>query len=160
MTQPRFKATLQPTGKAMENNELNRRHFSKLTMAAFGGMLAGAGVVHAAADDKKTGKKNPYLYDPHICRGLNTCKGTDPQKDNACAGQGDCATIEAHSCKGDNTCRGQGGCGEKIGENACKGMGGCEVPIGNDAKWKKARKRFEEVMTAEGKKVGTAPAKK
>ncbi len=38
-------------------------------------------------------------------------------------------------------------------------MGGCNVPL-TDEKWKKARKRFEEVMTAEGKKVGPAPAKK
>ena len=142
----------------MTDQDLNRRDFSKLAVAAFGGMLAGAGVAQAA-QDKKTGKKNPYLYDPHICRGLNTCKGKDPQKDNACAGQGDCATVAAHSCKGENTCRGQGGCGEKIGENACKGMGGCEVPIAKDETWKKALKRFEEVMTAEGKKVGSAPKK-
>jgi hypothetical protein len=143
----------------MHNHELSRRDFSKLSMAAFGGLLAGAGVAQAADDDKKTGEKNPYLYEPHICRGLNTCKGKDPQKDNACAGQGNCATVEAHSCKGENDCRGQGGCGEKIGENACKGMGGCEVPL-TDEKWKKARKRFEQVMAAEGKKVGPAPAKK
>ena len=142
----------------MHNHELSRRDFSKLSMAAFGGLLAGAGVAQAADDDKKTGEKNPYLYEPHICRGLNTCKGKDPQKDNACAGQGNCATVEAHSCKGENDCRGQGGCGEKIGENACKGMGGCEVPL-TDEKWKKARKRFEQVMAAEGKKVGPAPAK-
>lgn len=142
----------------MEDQELSRRDFSKLTMAAFGGMLAGAGVAHAA-EDKKTGKKSPFLYEPHICRGLNTCKGKDPQKHNACAGQGNCATVEEHSCKGDNNCRGQGGCGEKIGENACKGMGGCEVPLG-DEKWKKARKRFEELMADEGKSVGPAPPKK
>lgn len=142
----------------MEHRELSRRHFSTLTLAAFGGILAGTGVTQAA-EDKKTGKKSPYLSEPHICRGLNTCKAKDPQKDNACAGQGNCATVEAHSCKGENVCRGQGGCGEKIGENNCKGMGGCEVPLGDD-KWKKARKRFEEVMTAEGKKVGPAPAKK
>ncbi len=61
----------------MQDHELSRRNFSKLTMAAFGGMLAGVGVARAA-DDKKTGEKNPYLYDPHICRGLNTCKGKDP----------------------------------------------------------------------------------
>lgn len=143
----------------MSERDLNRRNFSKLTMAAFGGMLAGAGVARAAAEDKKTGKKNPFLYEPHICRGLNTCKAKDPQKDNGCAGQGNCATVEAHACKGENDCRGQGGCGEKIGENACKGMGGCEVPL-TDEKWKKARKRFEEVMAADGQKVGPAPSKK
>jgi hypothetical protein len=142
----------------MEDHELSRRDFSKLTMAAFGGMLAGAGVAQAA-EDKKTGKKSPFLYEPHICRGLNTCKGKDPQKDNACAGQGNCATVASHSCKGENACRGQGGCGEKIGESACKGMGGCEVPLADETKWKKARKRFEVVMAADGKKVGPAPPK-
>ncbi len=142
----------------MKKNELSRRDFSKLTMAAFGGLLAGAGVAQAA-DDKKTGKKNPLLYEPHVCRGLNTCKGKSKGKDNSCAGMGACATVEAHSCTGKNACRGQGGCGAKPGENACKGMGGCEVPITKDATWKKTRKRFEEVMTAEGKKFGDAPKK-
>ena len=144
----------------MLDRELHRRDFTRLTMAAFGGLVAGTGVAFAQdKDDKKTGKKNPLLYEPHICRGLNTCKGKAKGKENSCAGQGACATVEAHSCKGENECRGQGGCGAKPGENACKGMGGCEVPIGKDETWKKARKRFEEVMAADGKKVGPAPKK-
>jgi hypothetical protein len=143
----------------MQDRELNRRDFSRLTAAAFGGLLAGAGIA-PAAEDKKDTTKSPLLFEPHICRGLNTCKGKDPQKDNACAGQGNCATVAAHSCKGENACRGQGACGAKPGENACKGMGGCEVPIAKDEMWKRVRKRFEEVMAKEGKKVGPAPAKK
>ena len=91
----------------MNHHELTRRDFSQLTMAAFGGMLAGAGVAHAD-EDKKTGKKSPLLYEPHICRGLNICKAKGKGKDNACAGQSNCATIDAHSCKGQNDCRGQG----------------------------------------------------
>ncbi len=147
----------------MKDHELSRRDFSKLTTAAFGGILAGASTgfaAQAAKESKKDSPKNPLLVEPHVCRGLNTCKGKDPQKDNACAGMGDCATVERHSCKGENDCRGQGGCGEKPGENACKGMGGCEIPMGHQDAWKKARKRFEEVMKKEGKKVGDAPAKK
>ncbi|OYV86423.1 MAG: hypothetical protein B7Z73_11775, partial [Planctomycetia bacterium 21-64-5] len=50
--------------------------------------------------------------------------------------------------------------GTPPGENKCKGMGGCEVPFKHDAAWKKARKRFEELMKKEGKKVGPAPEKK
>ena len=69
---------------------------------------------------------------------------------------GTCALAKAHTCGGDNECRGQGGCGAKPGENECKGKGSCHVPL--DAKaWPKARKRFEELMTADKKKVGPAP---
>ena len=85
----------------MRNHELNRRDFSKLTMAAFGGMLAGTAASAAAQEkeSKKDSKKNPLLVEPHVCRGLNTCKGKGKGGDNACAGQGNCATVEAHSCK-------------------------------------------------------------
>jgi len=138
----------------MEGHELTRRDFSKLTMAALGGMLAGAAAtVHAAQE------KSPLLSDPHICRGLNTCKGKGQGGTNACAGTGACATAEAHACKGQNACKGQGGCGANPGENACKGQGGCEVPVEHDAAWQKARARFEAAMAAEGKAVGAAPPK-
>jgi hypothetical protein len=142
----------------MSDHDLNRRDFSRLTAAAFGGILAGASV-SLGADDKKTSAKSPLLFEPHACRGLNTCKGKGKGGKNACAGQGACASVDAHSCRGDNACRGQGGCGEKPAENKCKGMGGCEVPMEHEAAWKKARKRFEEVMKAEGKTFGAAPAK-
>ncbi|HQU46202.1 MAG TPA: hypothetical protein PK867_25540, partial [Pirellulales bacterium] len=111
-------------------------------------------------ESKKDSKKNPLLVEPHVCRGLNTCKEKGAGKKNACAGQGTCATLKAHDCSGQNDCRGEGGCGATPGENKCKGMGGCEVPFKHDAAWKKARKRFEELMKKEGKKVGPAPEKK
>jgi hypothetical protein len=139
----------------MHDHELNRRDFSKLTMAAFSGMLAGTTTSFAAREDTDS----PLLHDPHICRGLNTCKGKGKGEQNACAGMGNCATVKSHSCQGLNDCKGQGACGPKPGENACKGKGGCEVPIKKDATWKKARKRFEELMTAKGQKFGPAPAK-
>jgi hypothetical protein len=146
----------------MRNHELNRRDFSKLTMAAFGGMLAGTAASTAAQEkeSKKDSKKSPLLVEPHVCRGLNTCKGKGKGGDNACAGQGNCATVEAHSCKGESACRGQGGCGAKPGENACKGMGGCSVPMEHQAAWKKARARFEQLMAQAGQKVGPAPPAK
>ena len=125
----------------MQDHELNRRDFSKLTMAAFGGMIAGTAVSLSAAEEKeskKDSKENPLLVEPHVCKGLNTCKGKGKGGDNSCAGQGGCAAAEAHhSCKGENDCKGQGGCGAKPGENACKGLGGCKVPIGKEANWKK-----------------------
>ncbi len=147
----------------MDERELNRRDFQRLTAAAVGGLLAGATVsVQALAADappKKDKNKNPMLGEPHVCRGINMCKGLGAGKDNACAGQGSCATANKHSCHADNECRGQGGCGAKPGENACKGMGECGVPMGGKT-WTKARTRFEELMKAEGKKVGPAPPKK
>jgi hypothetical protein len=147
----------------MDRSEPNRRDFHKLASAALGGMLAGTALVHA--DDKKkedkpkSDKKNPLLQEPHVCRGLNTCKGKDKTSKNECAGRGACATAKKHSCAGENACRGLGGCGEMPGENACKEKGKCAVPL-SDKAWKKARKRFEELMAKEGNKVGPAPEKK
>ena len=150
----------------MQDKKLNRRDFDRLTAAAVGGLLAGAGAAGAAfgADDepkvpKKDPKKNPLLGEPHVCRGINMCKGLGADKKNACAGQGACATAKAHFCHFENECRGQGGCGAKPGENACKGKGECAVPMSSKA-WKRARARFEELMKKEGKKVGPAPPKK
>jgi hypothetical protein len=87
------------------------------------------------------------------------CKSLGAGKDNACAGQGSCATAKAHTCHYKNECRGQGGCGGKPGENECKAKGECGVPLASGA-WKKARARFEALMKMEGKKVGPAPPKK
>jgi hypothetical protein len=119
------------------------------------GTSIAAGQQKDKPDDKK---KNPLLEEPHVCRGLNTCKGKGKGEKNACAGQGACATVKAHTCKGENACRGQGGCAATPGENECKGKGNCAVPL-NDKAWAKARKRFEELMTKEGHKVGPAPKK-
>jgi hypothetical protein len=153
----------------MDNNDLNRRDFQRLAVAALGGLVAGAGLAHADdkkdkdKDDKKEPKpkdekKNPLLQEPHVCRGLNTCKGLGKGLKNDCAGTSACATAKAHTCGGENDCRGLGGCGEMPGENACKTKGKCHVPL-EDKAWEKARKRFEEVMKKEGKKFGEAPKK-
>jgi hypothetical protein len=143
-----------------EPADLSRRDFQKLAMAALGGLLAGAGV--AAAADEQPKKKDPkkpfFLQEPHICRGLNTCKAQGKGGKNACAGQGSCHTVKDHTCSGENTCAGLGGCGAKPGENACKGKGDCAVPLSKKA-WAAARKTFEAQMKKAGKKVGPAPEK-
>jgi hypothetical protein len=152
----------------MEQPDLNRRDFTKLAMAALGGLVAGAGLLQAADKDekkeeKKPSKKDPkkplFLQEPHICRGLNTCKGKGKGGKNACAGQGACATAKAHTCSGDNECAGLGGCGAHPGMNACKGKGECAVPLSKKA-WTSARKTFEMQMTKAKKKFGKAPAAK
>jgi hypothetical protein len=145
----------------MESSSMNRREFHKLATAALGGLMAGASLARAEEDKPK--KKDPekplLLQEPHVCRGLNTCKGEGKGKKNDCAGMGQCATAKAHTCKGENDCAGLGGCGEKPGENKCKGMGGCEVPIKKDKTWETARKNFEAAMKKADKKFGDAPKK-
>jgi hypothetical protein len=164
----------------MNDTSINRRDFNRLSMAALGGLVAGsvAGCGkktepggtpaapgqprgEAASEPKATGDtaaaENPMLVDPHVCRGLNTCKGKGKTGENACAGQGACATAVAHQCASHNECKGQGGCGQLPGQNACKGEGGCAVPLTGDM-WEKARAKFEELMTKQGKQIGEPPA--
>jgi hypothetical protein len=135
----------------VDRAKLNRRDFNRLTAIAVCGPAAGGRAVRA--QEKKDDPGSPLLQDPHVCRGLNTCKGQGAGGNNACAGQGTCATAKAHACQGQNECKGQGGCGENPGANACKGQGACAVPLADD-KWAKARKAFEEKMTKAGKKAG------
>jgi len=132
---------------------LNRRDFGKLTLAAFGGVLAGSlAGERLLAEEKKAPAADFPLKDPHVCCGLNTCKGHGKGASNECAGMGSCATVEAHGCAGTNACKGQG----PTGDNACKGQGSCGVPTrGED--WKKARANFEAAMKKAGKKFGAAP---
>jgi hypothetical protein len=162
---------------AMKNSAINRRDFNKLTAAAMGGLVAGTVVgcgggakppEPAPAPGDGTGAAKPaggdevvaslMMEEPHVCRGLNTCQSKGASGDNACAGQGACATAEKHDCHGMNMCKGQGGCGETAGQNGCKGKGNCAVPLSDEA-WAKARKKFEELMSGASKQVGDAPAK-
>ena len=138
--------------KKLDDN-VSRRDFGKLAVAAFGGVLAGSmlGGSLLSADEKKA--EGAAKADAHACCGLNACKGQGKGGDNACAGQGGCATAEAHSCAGSNACKGQGG----TGDNDCKGKGSCSVPISGD-NWKKARASYEASMKKAGKKFGAAPA--
>ena len=160
---------------------LNRRDFTKLSMAALGGTLAGTALTGCKSDggpSKGGGAKNGgssattetslLMVEPHVCKGLNTCKGkgacktasNECKKKNACAGQGKCASAVAHTCHKDNTCKGQGGCGETAGINDCKTKGECDVPLKKPETWTKVRASFEAAMKKAEKKFGPAPAKK
>jgi hypothetical protein len=171
----------------MRRTDVTRREFQQLSAAAFGGVMAGAllgcqdsGTGGAASSSPPEaappaatgGETSPagapagdaaasgvalLLDEPHVCRGLNTCKGKGKSGDNACAGQGTCASVVAHDCAGHNECKGQGGCGGQHGTNACKGMGGCGVPLAHG--WEGVRSKFEQAMKDAGKEVGPAPAK-
>jgi len=102
---------------------------------------------------------NFLMVEPHVCRGLNTCKGKGAGGENACAGQGACASAAAHSCNGENECKGQGGCGANPGQNECKGQGECGVPL-MEKSWATARAAFEKSMADAGKEAGAAPEPK
>jgi hypothetical protein len=160
----------------MQRPELTRRDFHRMSMAALGGIVAGTaagcakepaapapGGGESAGTTAGTGAETPVaadvnllLEEPHVCRGLNTCKGKGKGGDNECAGRGACATADAHTCHYENKCKGQGGCGETAGRNACAGKGECAVPLAEDTRLK-VRKAFEEAMQAAGKTVGEAP---
>lgn len=158
----------------MPKTNLKRRDFHKLTMAAFGGMVAGGCVQSAkngpptaeAQGDQGKDEEKPEIFvdpalllqEPHVCRGLNSCQGKGQGEENACAGQGACAGVKAHECATTNDCKGQGGCGGYPGQNTCKGKGHCAVPL-SDKTWAIARKQFEHLMKDAEKKVGDAPAK-
>lgn len=172
----------------METPELNRRDFHRLSMAAFGGVLAGAvagcdssppapqkapaagGATPApAAGDSAaapaSGEPAADLSESVAAVGVekHVCRGL-----NACKDQGS---------KGGNACAGQGACATIDshacgGLNECKGQGGCgKVGVENDCKgkggchvplmddaWDKARKIFEAKMKKSGKEFGAAPA--
>ncbi len=162
-----------------------RREFAKLAAAAAAGLCAGlllrSGGGAAAKNDRaaetpgsesnKPATTNTNIPappagtdlallmagDPHVCRGLNICKGKGRDHKNACAGQGACATAESHACNGLNDCKGQGGCDGTAGINQCKGKGACAVPL-KDETWKLARARFEQLAAQQQKKIGVAPA--
>lgn len=134
-------------------DQSRRDFFNKLAVAAGGGVLLGATGVAGAADEKE---KSLLLTEPHTCKGLNTCKGKGKGGGNECAGQGACATAEAHGCHTHNACKGQGGCGDTAGRNSCKGKGECSVPLGKKT-WEKTRKAFEAAAKKAGIKVGKAP---
>jgi hypothetical protein len=136
----------------MKTDDVSRRDFGKLTLAALGGAVAGS----LLAGKTLWADKEAAAGDKHLCCGLNGCKSQGAGGKNECAGQGSCATVQAHGCSGMNDCKGLGG-GDKPGTNDCKGKGGCNVPLAGDG-WKKGRANFEAAMTKAGKKFGAAPA--
>ena len=149
----------------MTPDELTRRDFTRLSMAAMAGAAIGCGksseasTLPSSASQalKEVTDDSLLLKEPHVCRGLNACKGLGRGGANACAGQGKCATAKAHGCGGKNACKGQGGCGAKPGENTCKGQGKCGVPMSMQPAWDKARKALEGLATKHGASLGPAP---
>ncbi|HEX5102827.1 MAG TPA: twin-arginine translocation signal domain-containing protein [Pirellulaceae bacterium] len=144
----------------MNDEAVNRRDFHKLTAAAIGGLTAGAllGCRSEPAAGPPTAVSPVATGDKHLCRGLNECKGQGKGGENACRGQGACATVAESSCGGNNECKGLGGCGDTVGANECKGQGGCHVPLMESA-WDTLRKRKETEWAEKKLEFAGAPAK-
>jgi hypothetical protein len=135
----------------MKRIELNRRDFTKLTVAAFGGIVAGttigcgdgdgsgdaAGTGDGTGDgpegsgttDESTSTEGDGGGDPVASTDLllsepHVCRGL-----NACAGMG---KNKENDCAGTSACytAGKSGC---HGDNACKGQGGCDDTAGMNA---------------------------
>ncbi|MCE9584159.1 MAG: hypothetical protein K8T20_16870 [Planctomycetes bacterium] len=116
---------------------MNRRDFSKMVVAAVGGIVAGGAMLGCSGDgDKGSGGSKD-----HMCAGKNECKGlggchtatNSCGGKNECKGKGGCASASMkHDCKGKNNCKGMGNCSTGdagcAGKNTCKGKGGCAVP--------------------------------
>ena len=143
----------------MSHENMGRRNFGRLSLIAAGGLVAGSQVAFGQSkkDEKPDLGVDPALLisAPNTCKGLNTCKGEGKGKHD-CAGQSSCSSVAKHDCTGHNECKGTGGCGGYPSQNTCKAKGECAVPLSADA-WKLARKQFEQLMKASGKKVGPAP---
>ena len=145
-------------------HRLDRRDFHKLTSAAIGGLAAGSLLGCGKSGGGPVGVPGGGPVDMakaevHLCRGLNECKGQGKGGENACRGQGACATAKEHSCGGQNECKGLGGCGETVGANECKTHGGCHVPLMESA-WETLRKRKEAEWTEKKLESGSAPPAK
>ena len=144
----------------MAHRPLDRRDFHKLTTAALGGLAAGSILGCSSEPAAGPGPEVTPVRgaEIHLCRGLNECKGQGKGGENACRGQGACATAKESSCGGQNECKGLGGCGDTAGINDCKGQGGCHVPL-MDGVWKKLRDKKEAEWKGKSMEVSEAPAK-
>jgi hypothetical protein len=141
----------------MRDQRLDRRDFHKLTTAALGGLAAGSilGCSSEGPDVEVTPTRGAEI---HLCRGLNECKGQGKGGENACRGQGACATAKESSCGGENECKGLGGCGDTAGINECKGQGGCHIPL-MEGVWAKLREKKEAEWGEKKVEFAAAPAK-
>jgi len=88
-------------------SDLSRREFWKTRIGRPGGTIH-RGCWPSDCRRQKGGEKNPLLSDPHVCRGLNTCKAKGAGKKNSCAGTGQCATAAKHAAARRMSARGRG----------------------------------------------------
>lgn len=127
----------------MKKSDLSRRDFNQLTMAAFGGVVAGS-VVGCSDGGGEAGSETASA-DTGGTEGGDTTE-TDGGGITEAGGEGEGEAVsllmgEKHVCRGLNMCKGHGAGGENAcagqgacatyakhkctGQNECKGQGGC-----------------------------------
>ena len=103
-------------------DDLNRRDFHKLTMAALGGAFAGAGALSISGCSKPETPPAPPAAKPET---PTVASADGPPADEAggptLEPQVAAAEAEVHVCRGLNTCKGKGA----DGKNECAGQGAC-----------------------------------
>lgn len=126
--------------------ELSRRKFHGLALAALGGAITGTMVGCGKADDGANARADASSSDNDAANGSDNASdaGSGARGDEAAAenghdpqllleGKNVCRGLN-HTCanhkEGDNKCAGQGNCATAAahschGENECKGQGGC-----------------------------------
>ena len=136
----------------MKKDNVSRRDFGKLALAAFGGVVAGSvlGGSLLSADEMK---KEAAKADAHACCGLNACKGQGKGGDNDCAGQGKCSTTEAHGCAGRQRLQEPG----RRGHQRLQGTGELHGAHQGRRLEEGARQTTRPSMTKAGKKFGPPP---
>ena len=105
----------------MKKDDVSRRDFGKLALAAFGGVVAGSalgGSLLSADEKKEAAKGRARLLRPERLQGPGRGRQQRVRR------QGKCSTTEAHGCHGANACKNQGG----EGVNDCKGKGAARCP--------------------------------
>jgi hypothetical protein len=128
---------------SMDQSDLNRRDFHRLTMAAFGGALAGS-IAGCNSSAPPTGPAPPGKSGTAATAttgasssAAGAATDTVATLENSIAAVG----VEKHLCRGLNACKGQGAGSDNAcagqgscttlehhacgGENKCKGQGGC-----------------------------------
>ena len=136
----------------MKKTDLSRRDFNRLSMAAFGGVVAGTFAGCANDDGGGTASSTPPASNtPHDeampeegseangeggepAAGQETASLLMGDK-NVCRGLNTC---KGHGAGGENSCAGTGACAtfaahECAGNNECKGQGGCGAKPGENA---------------------------
>jgi hypothetical protein len=166
----------------MDQSDLNRRDFHRLTMAAFGGALTGS-IAGCGSNAPPAGPVPPAKSETAAAATTAEPTAAVAASDSVAALENSIAAVgvEKHLCRGLNACKGHGAGGDNAcagqgscttlehhacgGENKCKGQGGCgENALENECSQKggchvplmdHVWKKARKIFEAKMKKAGT-----